>query len=412
MRPDHRQASLPFILLTVFIDVLGIGLMIPVLPALIGTLTDSPSAQSWWYGALMVTYGLVQFLCVPLLGALSDRFGRRPILLLSIFGLGVSYIITAFTYSLPMLLFTRVLIGATGASFTVATAYVADITTPENRGRGFGLVGAAFGIGFIFGPVMGGLLGEQDLRLPFFVAAGLSLLNWLYGFFVLPESLPPEKRAPLSWQRANPIGSLSHAAKLSGGAGLIVLVYAISMLSQWVLQTGWVLYTSFRFHWGPKENGMALFVVGLTAAMVQGVLLGRLIKRFGEKRMALTGMTSAAIIFVCYGLTTVPWLLFVFIVCNSLSFATSPSLQSLISQAADVHEQGLTQGAINGINSLMTLLAPLISTPLLALAAHLPADDWRIGSLFFACSALQLIALTLATLHFRRLRTQRLTTAS
>lgn len=397
----NRNASLPFILITVFIDVLGIGLMLPVLPALIGSLTTSPDLQSWWYGALLVTYGITQFLCVPLLGALSDRFGRRPVLLLSIFGLGMSYLITATTHSLPLLVLSRIVSGATGASFTVASAYVADITPPEQRGRGFGAIGAAFGMGFIFGPVIGGLLGGVDLRLPFFVAAGLSLLNWLYGFFVLPESLPAEKRAPVTLKRANPLGALVHLAQLRGAGGL-VWVFAITMLAQWVLHSSWVLYTSFRFGWGPQQNGMALFVVGVNAAIVQGLLLGKLIRRFGEKRLAMMAMTSATVVYLCYGLITTPWMMYVLILANFLSFASAPSLQALVSQAAAVHEQGVTQGALNAVTSVMTVIGPLVSTPLLAMVAHLPAGDWRMGTVFFICSSLQALGLGVAWWHFRR----------
>ncbi|MDF2444807.1 MAG: tetracycline-efflux transporter [Moraxellaceae bacterium] len=397
----NRNASLPFILITVFIDVLGIGLMLPVLPALIGSLTGSPDLQSWWYGALLVTYGIVQFLCVPLLGALSDRYGRRPVLLLSIFGLGISYLITATTHSLPLLVVSRIISGATGASFTVASAYVADITPPEQRGRGFGAIGAAFGMGFIFGPVIGGLLGAVDLRLPFFVAAALSLLNWLYGFFVLPESLPAEKRAPVSLKRANPLGAFFHLAQLRGAGGL-VWVFALTMLAQWVLHSSWVLYTSFRFGWGPQQNGMALFVVGVNAAIVQGLLLGRLIHRFGERRLALMAMTSAVVVYCGYGLANQGWMMYALILANFLSFASAPSLQALVSKAAAVHEQGVTQGALNAITSVMTVIGPLLSTPLLAMVAHLPPGDWRMGSIYFLCSALQATALVIAWRHFRQ----------
>lgn len=397
----RRNASLPFILITVFIDVLGIGLMLPVLPALIGSLTDSPGHQAWWYGALLVTYGIVQFLCVPLLGALSDRYGRRPVLLLSIFGLGASYLITATTHSLPLLVLSRVISGATGASFTVASAYVADITPPEQRGRGFGAIGAAFGMGFIFGPVVGGLLGAVDLRLPFFVAAALSLLNWLYGYFVLPESLPVEKRAPLTLRRANPLGALHHLAQLRGAGGL-VWVFGLTMLAQWVLHSSWVLYTGFRFGWGPQQNGLALFIVGVNAAVVQGVLLGRLVRRLGERRLALLAMTSAMLVYCGYGLATQGWMMYGLILANFLSFASAPTLQALVSQAAAVHEQGVTQGALNAITSLMTVAGPLLSTPLLAVVSHLPAGDWRMGTLYFLCSLLQATALLVAWRHFRQ----------
>lgn len=398
----QHQASIPFILITVFIDVLGIGLMIPVLPALVGDLAGSRDLQSYWYGAIMVTFGLVQFFSVPVLGALSDRFGRRPVLLLSTFGLGVAYLVTALTQSLWILLLSRVVSGATSASFTVANAYIADITSAEERAKGFGAIGAAFGIGFIIGPVLGGVLGAQDLRLPFVVAAGLSLLNWLYGWFVLPESLPLERRADFSLRKAHPFAALAHLVQLRGVGGLIV-VFALTTLAQWILQTTWVLYTSFRFDWNTRDNGMALFVVGLSAVLVQGVFLGRLLKRFGEARLAMMGIASATLAYMAYGVVTAGWLMYVLILANALSFAIAPSLQSLISRAAPVNAQGLTQGSLNSIQSVMTVIAPLIGTPLLAQVAHLPADDWRTGVTFFVCAALELVALMLAVRHFRRM---------
>ncbi len=400
---NQRAASLRFILVTVFLDVLGIGLMIPVLPTLIGEFTHSPDLQAYWYGALATTYGIMQFFCTPLLGALSDRYGRRPVLLLSIFGLGISYIVTALTQSLILLWMTRLLSGATGASFSVANAYVADITSHEQRGKAFGAVGAAFGMGFIFGPMIGGTLGAIDLRLPFLVAAGLSLTNWLYGYFVLPESLPLDRREPVSFKRANPFGALAHLKQLKGVGGL-VFVFACTVLAQFILQNTWVLYTEFRFGWSPKQNGIALFVVGLTSAMVQGVLLGRLLKTFGEKRLAVLGMTSSAIIYICYGLTTHSNWLYFFILANFMSFAAGPALQTIISKAASEREQGLTQGSLNAINSIMIIIAPLVGTFLLAKVSHLPKDDWRMGTTFFVCSAFQFLAVTLAVLHFRRMK--------
>lgn len=398
---QHR-ASIPFILITVFIDVLGIGLMLPVLPSVVGELAGSPDLQSYWYGALMVTFGLVQFLCMPLLGALSDRYGRRPVLLLSIFGLGVSYLVTATTHSLVVLLLSRVVSGATSASFTVANAYVADITTPENRSKGFGAIGAAFGLGFIVGPMLGGLLtAGGDIRLPFWVAAGMSLLNWLYGWFVLPESLPQERRRAVSLKRANPFGAFMHLSGLQG-VGLLLLVYTLVLLAQWILQTTWVLYTSFRFHWTPQDNGIALCLVGLVAVLAQGVFLARLLRHFGEHKLALIGMSSAFCASLGYGFSDQGWMLYVLILANALSFTTSPALQGIISRAAHETEQGLTQGALNAIASLTTVIAPLVGTPLLARVAHLPADDWRMGATFFASAVLQGLALMLAYGHFRR----------
>lgn len=396
----HYKASLPFILITVFIDVLGIGLMLPVLPALVGELAGSQDLQSYWYGALMVTFGLTQFLAMPLLGALSDRYGRRPVLLLSIFGLGIAYLVTATTNSLVILLLSRVVSGATSASFTVANAYVADITTPAERSKGFGAIGAAFGLGFIVGPALGGLLADSDLRLPFWVAAGMALLNGLYGWFVLPESLPVERRRPMRLRQANPFGALKHLSGLHG-VGLLIVVYTLVLLAQWTLQTTWVLYTSFRFNWQPSDNGIALCLVGLMAVLAQGVFMGPLLKRFGEQRLALIGITSAMFASIGYGLIDQSWMLYLLISANMLSFTASPALQGIISKAAHESEQGLTQGALNSIASLTTVIAPLIGTPLLGMVSHLPPQDWRMGATFFVSAALQFIAILLARRHFR-----------
>ena len=396
----HSPASLPFILITVFVDMLGIGLMLPVLPALVGELAGSPDLQSYWYGALMVTFGIAQFLAMPLLGALSDRYGRRPALLLSIFGLGIAYLISATTQSLVVLLLSRIISGGTSASFTVANAYVADITTPAERSKGFGAIGAAFGLGFIVGPALGGILASDDIRLPFWIAAGMALLNGLYGWFVLPESLPLERRRKLKISQANPFGALKHLKGLQG-VGLLIIVYSFILLAQWILQTTWVLYTSFRFQWQPSDNGMALCLVGLMAVLAQGVFMGSLLKRFGEQKLAMMAMTSAMIASIGYGLIDQSWMLYLLITANFLSFTASPALQGLISKAAHETEQGLTQGALNSIASLMTVIAPLIGTPLLGMVSTLPADDWRLGATFFVSAGLQLIAILLARRHFR-----------
>jgi len=396
----HSRASLRFILITVFVDMLGIGLMLPVLPSLVGELAGSPDLQSYWYGALMVTFGITQFLAMPLLGALSDRFGRRPILLLSIFGLGSAYLISATTDSLLILLLSRVLSGATSASFTVANAYVADITTPAERSKGFGAIGAAFGLGFIVGPALGGILASDDLRLPFWIASAMALLNGLYGWFVLPESLSVERRRPLKLSQANPFGALKHLKGLQG-VGLLIVVYSLILLAQWILQTTWVLYTSFRFQWQPADNGMALCLVGLMAVLAQGVFMGPLLQRFGEQKLAMMAMTSAMLASIGYGLIDQSWMLYLLITANILSFTASPALQGIISKAAHESEQGLTQGALNSIASLMTVIAPLIGTPLLGMVSTLPADDWRLGSTFFVSAGLQFMAILLARRHFR-----------
>jgi multidrug resistance protein len=276
-----RAPAIPFILITLLLDVMGFGLLLPVLPALVGEFTASRDAQTYWYGAMIVTFGLTQFFCSPLLGALSDRFGRRPVLLGSIFGLGMMFLLSALATSLTGLLLARIFGGVLAANFAVANAYVADITTPENRAKSFGMIGAAFGIGYIIGPMVGGLLGSIDIRLPFYVAAGLSMLNFIYGYFVVPESLPPSRRKAIPWKRANPIASLYGLVRLKS-VGVLVAVIAVANLAQFILHGTWVLYTDFRFGWGPRETGLSLFAVGMMAAIVQGGLLGWLLKKMGR----------------------------------------------------------------------------------------------------------------------------------
>ncbi len=396
----NREASQAFILVTVFLDVLGIGLIVPVLPSLIGQFTHSPDEQARWYGLLSATYGTMQFFCTPLLGALSDRFGRRPVLLMSIFGLGCSLFVHATTTSLISLLLIRIISGGTAASFSVASAYMADITAPEDRARAFGMIGAAFGLGFIFGPVLGGVLGDQNVRIPFYAAGGLAVLNWLYGYFVLPESLPKDRRSPVSLRRANPFAALANLTKLRG-VGLLVVVYGLAVFAQWTMHSTWVLYTQFRFHWSVTQNGIALGLVGILSAVVQGGLQGRLIARFGERRLVLIGFASAACAYALYGLVTVGWLLYVVMIGNLMAYAAGPAMQSIISRAVSPREQGLMQGSLNSITSVAIIFSPLVGTAMLVRVAHLPPQDWRLGGTFFLCAVLSFLAFVFAALHFR-----------
>jgi DHA1 family tetracycline resistance protein-like MFS transporter len=397
----RARPALPFIFVTVFVDVLGIGIALPVLPALVGELAGNRELQSYWYGALVITYGLMQFVCAPILGALSDRFGRRPLLLWSLLGLGTHFFLLAIAPTLPLMLAARVLGGAAGASFAVANAYAADVTPPELRAKGFGILGAAFGLGFIFGPMAGGLLGEVNLRLPFYVAAGLSLLNATYGFLAVPESLPPERRSPFSFARANPLAALPRLMRRPNVGGLVVVV-ALAVLAQLMLQVSWVLYTTFRFGWGPRDNGWALFTVGVVAVIVQGGLMTPLLRRFGEARLAIAGLATGTLAYFCYGIATAGWVMYAIIVANFLSFAAGPALQALISKAVGAKEQGVSMAAVTSINSIMFVVAPLVSTPLLATVSHLPSHDWRIGATFYVSAALQAIALFVLWQHFRR----------
>ncbi len=397
---------MPFILIAVLIDMVSIGLIIPVMPALVGGFTASQADQAFWYGVVAFSFGIAGFFGSPILGALSDRYGRRPVLLMGFGALAVTFFATALATALWMLIVVRLFGGAMQANAAVANAYVADITPPEQRARRFGLLGAMFGLGFILGPVLGGLLGAIDVRLPFFAAGGLALVNWLYGYFVLPESLPVERRRSIDWKNANPIGSLKGLAELEG-VGALVAVLALSSLAQFMLHTTWVLYTTFKFGWGPLENGWSLFAVGAMSTIVQGFLLGRLLERFSAQRLAVMGLVSSSLCYLMWGAATEGWMLYVVIACNVLGFAVTASLQSIVSNAADTRTQGRTLGAVSSLNSLMAVTAPVIAAPLLVLVSHLPQGDWRIGMPFYFCAALQAVAMLLALRHFRAERAAR-----
>ena len=380
-----------FILITVFIDMLGIGIIIPILPELIREFAGGSSAMAGrWYGILAATYAVTQFVFAPLLGALSDRVGRRPVILISLFGLGIDYLIMGFAPTLGWLFAGRLIAGVMGANATTANAYIADVSKPENRARNFGLVGVAFGLGFIFGPAIGGLLGSIDLRLPFFASAGLALVNWLYGFFVLPESLPPEKRGPFRWRKANPVGSLHVLRSYPLVAGLTA-AFVFVILAQRGLETVWVLYTGHKFGWDERANGLSLALVGIMSAIVQGGLVQPVIKRIGERRAVLYGLVIAVFTFLGYGLATAGWMLLAFIVIGSVSGVAGPAIQSLVAGAVPPEDQGKVQGGIQSLMSLTSILAPLIFTAGLfsyftsaSAPVQLPGAPFLLGAVMYA----------------------------
>jgi len=392
---------MPFIMATVLIDMISIGLIIPVLPKLVASFETTPAAQVGAYAWVAMAFGFANFIGSPILGALSDRFGRRPVLLIGFSGLALSFFVTALASALWMLIAVRLVSGALQANIAVANAYVSDITPPEERARRFGMLGAMFGLGFILGPVLGGVLGGISLRLPFFVAGGLAVTNWLYGFFVLPESLPPERRQPFSWARANPIGSLMHLAQLkSMGALLGVITFA--SLAQFILQGTWALYTQLKFGWEPRQIGWSLCAVGAMSVLVQGVLVGRLTKLMSVHRLVVAGLVSSAAAYVAWGAASQGWVMYAVIACNVLGFAAGASLQTLIANAADPKTQGQTMGAVAGLSSLTAVLAPVIGPLLLRSVADAPRGDWRMGLPYYLCAVLQLCAMAMTILHFRR----------
>jgi DHA1 family tetracycline resistance protein-like MFS transporter len=396
-----RQAAMPFIMATVLIDMISIGLIIPVLPRLVGSFETTAAGQVAAYAWVAMAFGFANFIGSPILGSLSDRYGRRPVLLIGFSGLAISFFVTALATQLWMLIAVRLLSGALQANIAVANAYVSDITPPEMRARRFGMLGAMFGLGFILGPVLGGLLGGVSLRLPFFVSGALACCNWLYGFFVLPESLPPERRQPFSWARANPIGSLMHLAQLKR-MGALLGVVAFASLAQFILQTTWALYTQLKFGWEPQQIGWSLCAVGAMSVLVQGVLVGRLTKAMSVQRLVVAGLVSSAAAYVAWGAASQGWMMYAVIACNVLGFAAGASLQTLIANAADPRTQGQTMGAVAGLSSLTAVLAPVIGPLLLRSVADAPRGDWRLGLPYYLCALLQLCAMAMTVVHFRR----------
>jgi DHA1 family tetracycline resistance protein-like MFS transporter len=404
---QSRVAAMPFIMFTALIDMISIGLIIPVLPALVGSLTGTKTDQALWYGVVTFTFSFANFFGSPILGGLSDSYGRRPVLLLGFSGLMLSFFTTAIATSVGMLIVIRLVAGAMQANLSVASAYVADITPPEQRAKRFGMMGAMFGVGFILGPVIGGLLGSIDLRLPFYAAGCLALLNLLYGYFVLPESLPMSLRHPFNWKSATPLAAIRRLTQLKDVAPLAFVVGLCGM-AQFVLYTCWVLYTTFKFGWGPRDNGWSLAAIGVVSAVVQGLLLGRILKRIGVRRLAVFGLLSSTCAYALWGAATRSWMMYAIIFVNLLGATVSSTIQSIISGAADAQNQGRTLGAVGGLNSLMAVIAPAIGAPLLTMVSHLPRGDWRIGAPFYFCALLQGIALFLTVTHFRSERRQRL----
>lgn len=398
----NRRAGLGFIFTAVIIDTLGAGLIIPVLPRLINSFEGLDLAfASSFYGFLVALYALLSFAFASAVGSLSDRFGRRPVLLLSLLGLGLDYVIIALAPTLAWLVVGRVLAGVFGATETAAMAYVADISRPEERAKNFGLIGAAFGLGFIVGPLLGGVLGGIDLRLPFWCAAAFSLLNVLYGLFVLPESLAPEYRRPFRWARANPVGSLL-ALRRFPDVLTLVGVYTLTRLSLNGLIGVFVLYTSYRFGWSVTEVGVSLAITGVALAVVQGALVGPVVKRFGEGRTALSGLTLSVLSYVLYGLADDTWVFYAAIVLSSSGGLVAPAVQGAISSRVAPEEQGLLQGALAGINNLANVAAPLLSAGLFAYVVSRGAPLGLVGAPLFLCAVLELFALLVARRAFNR----------
>jgi DHA1 family tetracycline resistance protein-like MFS transporter len=399
---NSKNAAIGFIFVTMTIDVIGLGLIIPVMPALISEVKKITIEEaSEWGGYLMFAYAAMQFLFSPLIGNLSDRFGRKKVILTSLVGFAIDYVILAIAPNYSWLLIGRLLAGVTGASFTASTAYISDISTRENRARNFGLIGAAFGLGFIIGPALGGLLSVWGIRAPFWAAAGFCLLNFLYGYFVLPESLKPENRRAFEWKKANPVGALMHFKKYPAITGLIVSFFFIYLASQSVYSI-WNYYTMSKFSWTEKQVGLSLALMGLLVGSVQGGLTRVVNRRLGNEKSAYLGLLLYTIGLVLFAFATSGWMMYAFLVPYCLGGIAGPALQSIITSHVAQNEQGQLQGGLTSLMSLTAIIGPLIMTKLFAVSTHPDAPVHFPGAPFLLGAILMFISTFISFLALRR----------
>jgi MFS transporter, DHA1 family, tetracycline resistance protein len=386
------RAAFAFVFVTVMLDMLSLGIAMPVLPKLVERFEGGDIARAVrMTGVFSFTWAVMQFIFQPIIGGLSDRYGRRPVILLSNFGLGIDYLVMALAPSLGWLFIGRVSSGITAASFSSASAYIADVTPPEKRAQQFGMLGAAFGLGFIVGPAVGGLLGGIDLRLPFWVAAALSLANACYGFFILPESLPRERRAPFSLAKANPVGSLDLFRSKPGMLGLAGGFF-LYLLAHDSLPGVFVLYADYRYGWRERTIGAVLALVGLCSTIVAAGLVGPVVRRLGERRALVTGLTFGAAGFFIYGMAWFGWMFVAGVAVMAPWGIAGPSMQALMTRRVGPNEQGRLQGAMSSLRGITGMLAPLIFTQIFAAAiapgrgVHVPGAPYLLASALIVAS--------------------------
>jgi DHA1 family tetracycline resistance protein-like MFS transporter len=397
---NPKKAAVGFIFITVLIDIIGFGIIIPVLPQLLQQLlhvTDRTDISAISKPAIFLTliYGLMQFIFAPILGSLSDRYGRRPVLLFSLLGFGMDYIFLAFAPSIGWLFLGRMISGITGASITTASAYMADISNEKNRAQNFGMIGAAFGLGFIIGPMLGGLLGELGTRIPFLVAAGLALVNALYGYFVLPESLDMEHRRAFDFKRANPVGSLRNLNKYPAVFGLIIALLFIYIAAHSV-QSNWSFANINKFGWTPKTIGISLAVVGVLVSLVQGLLIRVVNPKLGNEKSVYIGIALYALGLTLFAFATEGWMMFLFLVPYCLGGISGPALQAIISLHVPKNEQGELQGSLTGLQSLTTIIGPPMMIGLTSYFSikndpnhiYFPGAAFLLGAIFMLLSAI------------------------
>lgn len=380
---SKQNAAVGFIFITLLIDVIGFGIIIPVMPGLISGLKNVDISTAAKYGSyLTVAYSVTQFVFAPILGNLSDKYGRRTVLLCSLFGFGIDYLFLALAPTYTWLFIGRVIAGITGSSFTTAAAYIADISTAENRAKNFGMLGAAFGLGFIIGPLLGGAVSSFGERTPFYVAAALALLNWAYGFFILPESLKKENRREFSWKRANPVGSLMHLRKFPSVSALIISILLLYIAAH-AIMSNWNYFTIHRFNWSKGMVGISLAVVGVLVALVQAGLTRIINPKIGSEKSLYYGLAFYSVGMLLFGLATESWMMFAFLLPYCLGGIAQPALQSVLAGRVPPNAQGELQGAITGTMSLAAIIGPYVMNNLFFYFTHSNAPVYLPGAPFF-----------------------------
>lgn len=402
MKNSTKKAAIGFIFITLLIDITGWGIILPVVPKLIKELIHGDISQAAQYGGwLGFAYAFPSFIFSPIVGNLSDRYGRRPVILISLFGFAADYIFMALAPSIGWLFLGRVIAGLTGSSISTASAYIADISTHEDRAKNFGMIGAALGLGFIIGPVIGGLLGHYGARIPFYAAAGLCFLNFLYGYLILPESLNPSKRRPFDWKRANPIGSLLFLKKYREISGLIVALILI-YIGIHSVQSNWHFFTMYQFGWNERMVGISLGVLGLLLGLVQGILIRWTLPKLGEQKSIYYGLTGYAIGFLLFAFASQGWMMFIFLIPYSLGGICGPSLQSVITKNIPSNEQGELQGTLTSLVSATSIIGPPIMTNLFYYFTHDEAPFSFAGAPFFLASVLMATSAGIVYFVFQR----------
>ncbi len=390
------KPAVKFILITVLIDVIGFGIIIPVLPNLLEQMMDiSVNEASTYGGYLLAVWAVAQFICSPIIGNLSDKYGRRPVLLIALFGLSIDYLIMAFAPDYTWLVIGRIIAGIGGASFTTASAYIADISTEENRAKNFGMIGAAFGLGFIIGPLLGGVFGEIGVRVPFYVAAGLAFANFLYGYFILPESLAEENRREFDWNRANPVGTLRQLFNISG-IGYLLLAFFLLNLASHAVNSNWAYFTIYRFGWSEFMVGLSLAVAGVLVGIVQGGFAQKAYDFFGAGKSIYLGIALYGLGMLLFAFASQSWMMFVFLIPFCVGGIATPNLQSYLASKVGINQQGELQGGLTAIQSLTTIIGPLMMTGVFFYTTKEGTPFYFPGSAFALAALLILGSFTIA----------------